>query len=545
MSMNTKYIFVSGGVVSSLGKGITAAALGRLLKARGLKIAIQKFDPYINIDPAGMSPFQHGEVYVTDDGAQCDLDVGHYERFIDENLTGVCNITSGEIYWSVILKERRGEYMGETVQVIPHITDEIKENVFRVAKTSGPDVVITEIGGTVGDMESQPFLEAVRQLKWELGPENCVHIHVTLVPYIASAGEIKTKPTQHSVRELRSIGIQPDIIVCRTEYALSQDVKKKLALFCNVEEDCVIENQDVPTLYEVPLMLEAQGLGRIVCKKLCLTCPPPALDEWKAMVKRSTQPKHKIKLALVGRFTELRDAYLSVAEATHHAGVSNETEVELVWLSSCQFTDEATACTLLEGVQGLLLPGSYDDLGVEGKLLAVQCARKNNLPFFGINSGMEIAVIEFARNVLHLSGANRSDLAPDTPFPVVQELPFEPPKSPLPQIPMRLGSQDIQLTGDSLASKAYGKTIIHERHRHRSALNGQYLTALHEKGLQVSGMSQGIVEIVELQGHPFFLGVQFNPEFRSRPNRSHPLFNAFLQAALCYAQDGSQLRLKL
>lgn len=543
--MSTKYIFVSGGVVSSLGKGITAAALGRLLKARGLKIAIQKFDPYINIDPAGMSPFQHGEIYVTDDGAQCDLDVGHYERFIDENLSGVCNITSGEIYWSVILKERRGEYMGKTVQVIPHITDEIKENVFRVAKTSGPDVVITEIGGTVGDMESQPFLEAVRQLKWELGPENCVHIHVTLVPYIPAAGEIKTKPTQHSVRELRSIGIQPDIIVCRTEYPLSPDVKKKLALFCNVDEDCVIENQDVPTLYEVPLMLEAQGLGRMVCKKLRLSCPPPALDEWTEMVKRSLHPKRKIKLALVGRYTELKDAYLSVAEAVRHAGIANETEVELSWLSARQFTDEAAACSLLEGVHGLLLPGGYDDLGLEGKLLAIKCARKNNLPFFGINSGMEMAVIEFARNVLHLSGANRPDLAPDTPFPVIKEAPIEPSKSLLPNLPVRLGSQDIQLTGESLASKAYGKSIIHERHRHRSCINEQYLTALHEKGLQVSGMSQGIVEIIELEGHPFFMGVQFNPEFRSRPNRSHPLFNAFLQAALRYADDGSQLRLNL
>ncbi len=528
----TKYIFVTGGVVSSLGKGITAASLGRLLKNRGLKVSMQKIDPYLNIDPGTMSPYQHGEVFVTDDGAETDLDLGHYERFTDNNLSKNSSVTTGKIYWSVINKERKGEYLGGTVQVIPHITNEIKSRIYRVGKEGSPDIVITEIGGTVGDIESLPFLEAIRQIKYEVGSENVLFIHVTLVPYLSKAGELKTKPTQHSVKELRSIGIQPDIIVCRTEKPLSGEMKDKIGLFCNLEGESVVQNTDADTLYEVPLLLNKEGLDSLVVKKLGLKCGEPVLDEWKALVDKILNPKNKVRIALVGKYIELHDAYMSVAEALGHGGIANEAEVEIEWINSCDLKDDNYE-EILKDVDGILVPGGFGKRGIEGKILAAKFARENKVPYFGICLGMQIAVIEFARNVLGLKEAHSTELDPATPYGVISLMPEQADIDELGGT-MRLGLYPCKLMENTKAYEAYNDELIFERHRHRYEFNNEYREKMIEKGLVLSGVSpdERLVEIVELPDHPWFLGCQFHPEFKSRPNRPHPLFKDFIKAAL-------------
>ncbi|MDI6617269.1 MAG: CTP synthase [Clostridiales bacterium] len=530
--MATKYIFVTGGVVSSLGKGITAASLGRLLKDRGLKVSIQKFDPYINIDPGTMSPYQHGEVFVTDDGAETDLDLGHYERFIDENLSKNSNVTTGKVYWSVISKERKGDFLGGTVQVIPHITNEIKQRVYRVAKEGSVDIVITEIGGTVGDIESLPFLEAIRQIKYEVGMENVLFVHVTLVPYLKKTGELKTKPTQHSVKELRSIGIQPDIIVCRTEKPLSRDLKDKIGLFCNVDSNSVIQNVDVENIYEVPLLLKDEGLDEMVCKKLGLKCKPDDMDEWRALVNRIKNLKHKVKIALVGKYVELHDAYLSVVEALKHGGFYNDCDVTIDWVNACDVTVDNMG-ELLKDADGILVPGGFGDRGIEGKILAARYARENKVPFFGICLGMQCAVIEFARDVLGLKGAHSSEIDADTPYPVIDLMPEQRDIDEKGGT-MRLGLYPCKLKENSLAKKCYNDELIYERHRHRYEFNNQYRDEFVSHGMELSGISPDgrLVEIVELKDQPWFIGVQFHPEFKSRPNRPHPLFKDFIRASL-------------
>lgn len=530
--MATKYIFVTGGVTSSLGKGITSSSLGRLLKSRGLKVSIQKFDPYINVDPGTMSPYQHGEVFVTDDGAETDLDLGHYERFIDENLSKNSNVTTGKIYWSVIQKERKGEYLGGTVQVIPHITNEIKQRVYRVAKEREVDVVITEIGGTVGDIESLPFLEAIRQIKYEVGRENVCFIHVTLVPYLSKAGELKTKPTQHSVKDLRGIGIQPDIIVCRSEKPLSAELKDKIGLFCNIDGESVIQNLDAETLYEVPLLLKEEGLDDLVVKKLHLNCGEAQLDEWKDMVYRLKNLKNNVKIALVGKYVELHDAYLSVVEALKHAGISNDAEVEIEWINSCE-VDENNYVDVLKGCDGILVPGGFGDRGIEGKILAIKYARENNVPFLGICLGMQCAVIEFARNVLGLSDANSSEINPDTKYPVIDLMPEQKDIDEKGGT-MRLGLYPCKLKEGTFSYEAYKDKVIYERHRHRYEFNNEFRSQFAAEGMIFAGTSPDdrLVEIVEIQNHKWFVGVQFHPEFKSRPNRSHPLFKDFIAAAL-------------
>ncbi|MDF2876915.1 MAG: synthase [Clostridia bacterium] len=531
--MSTKYIFVTGGVVSGLGKGITAACLGRLLKARGKKVTIQKFDPYINIDPGTMSPYQHGEVFVTNDGSETDLDLGHYERFIDEKLNKYSNVTTGKIYWSVLNKERKGDYLGATVQVIPHITNMIKDCVYRVGNTGDTsEIVITEIGGTVGDIESLPFLEAIRQVTTDVGRENVLYIHVTLVPYLGVSGEMKTKPTQHSVKELRSIGIQPDIIVLRTERPISEDMKYKISLFCNVEKDCVVQNLDAETLYQVPLMLEEEGLAKIVCRKLHMDAVEPDLTEWQAMVEKERNRDKKTRIALVGKYVELHDAYLSIVESLHHAGIDHGTVVEIDWINAENVTRE-NAEEILKGADGILVPGGFGDRGVEGKIEAVRYARENKVPFFGICLGMQCAVIEFARNVLGLKNAHSSELSPNTKDPVIDIMPDQKDIEDLGGT-MRLGAYPCKLTKDTKAYKAYGKDMIEERHRHRYEYNNQYREMLTSKGLKITGMSPDdrLVEIVEIEEHPWFVGVQFHPEFLSRPNRPHPLFTDFIGASL-------------
>jgi CTP synthase len=527
-----KYIFVTGGVVSSLGKGITAASLGRLLKNRGLKVTIQKFDPYINIDPGTMSPYQHGEVYVTDDGAETDLDLGHYERFIDINLTKNSNVTTGKIYSSVISKERRGEYLGGTVQVIPHITNEIKDRVVRAGRESQSDVVITEIGGTVGDIESLPFLEAIRQIKSDIGRENVMYIHVTLIPYLKAAGEVKTKPTQHSVKELRSIGIQPNVIVCRTEYPMSEELKRKLALFCDVQPEAVVEAVDADTLYEVPMMLRAQGLDDYVCKHLNLPNSTPDMTEWEDMVARVKNLQHTVEIAIVGKYVALHDAYLSIVESLRHAGIDANSEVNIRWVNA-EDVYENNVNELLHGVQGILVPGGFGDRGVEGKVTAIQYARKNNIPFFGICLGMQVSVIEFARSVLGLKGANSSEIQPTTPHPVIDLLPEQKDVEDLGGT-MRLGLYPCKLVEGSLAASCYKDELVYERHRHRYEFNNEYREQIEAAGLRISGTSPDgrLVEIVELPDHPWFLAVQFHPEFTSRPNRPQPLFKHFVKAAL-------------
>jgi len=527
----TKYIFVTGGVVSSLGKGIAAASLGRLLVERGLSVTMQKFDPYINVDPGTMSPFQHGEVYVTDDGAETDLDLGHYERFIDRSLSQQNNITTGRIYSNVISKERRGEYLGSTVQVIPHITDEIKSAIKRTAP--GQDVVITEIGGTVGDIESLPFLEAIRQFRQEVGRDNALFMHLTLVPYIAAAGELKTKPTQHSVRDLMQIGIQPDILICRSEQPISSDIKRKIAGFCNVDFECVIESPDVASIYEIPIRFREQGFDRVVCERLRLETKEPDLTAWKAMVERILHPHHKVRIAVVGKYTDLHDAYKSVGEALIHGGIANDAGVEIVWMSSDEFTDQAAAGRLLAGIDGLLVPGGFGIRGIDGMVEAIRWARENQLPFFGICLGLQIAVIEFARNVCGMSETTSTEFEPECEAPVIAIMANQREVKDMGGT-MRLGAYAARLRPGSRAAQAYGTQQISERHRHRWEVNNAYRDVLAEHGLRLSGQSPdgGLVEMVELPDHPWFLGCQFHPELKSRPNRPHPLFAAFVGAAL-------------
>ena len=532
--MGTKYVFVTGGVVSGIGKGITAASLGRLLKARGLKVAMQKFDPYINVDPGTMSPYQHGEVFVTDDGAETDLDLGHYERFVDESLSQNSNVTTGRIYWSVLNKERKGEFLGATVQVIPHITNEIKERLFRVARNDAPDVVITEIGGTVGDIESLPFLEAIRQAAADVGRANALFLHVTLVPYLGKAGELKTKPTQHSVKELLSIGIQPDIIVLRTEKPLNDDIKGKIGLFCNISRDCVIQNLDADSLYAVPEMLEKEGLAEAVCRRLGLECGVPDLSDWMAMVEKVRHLDRKVRIALVGKYVELRDAYLSVAEALRHGGIAHGADVDIDWISSEDISSE-TVDELLRGADGILVPGGFGDRGIEGKIETVRYAREKGVPFFGICLGMQMAVIEFARNVAGLGGANSTEFAPEGPHPVIDLMPEQRDIEEMGGT-MRLGLYPCKLDGQAACRGIYDRELIYERHRHRYEFNNRYRDQLVDKGMRIAGVSpsERLVEIVELPAHPWFVGVQFHPEFKSRPNRPHPLFADFIRASLAH-----------
>lgn len=530
--MDTKYIFVTGGVVSGLGKGITAASLGRLLKARGKRVTIQKFDPYINIDPGTMSPYQHGEVFVTEDGAETDLDLGHYERFIDENLSKYSNVTTGKLYWSVLNKERKGEFLGATVQVIPHITNAIKDRVYRVGKNVQSDIVITEIGGTVGDIESHPFLEAIRQVSRDVGRDNVLYIHVTLIPYLRVSQEMKTKPTQHSVKELRSIGIQPDILVCRTEYELTEDMKAKMALFCNVPKDCIIQNMDAETLYEVPLMLEKEGLADITCRHLGIENVVPDLTDWKQMVAREKSREGSVKIALVGKYVELHDAYISIVESLYHAGIHHGIEVEIVWTNSEEVTQDNKE-EMLGSVDGILVPGGFGDRGIEGKIVAVQYARENKVPYFGICLGMQCSVIEFARNILNLEGAHSSELAPDTPYAVIDLMPEQKDIDELGGT-MRLGAYPCKVSADSNAYTAYGEALIYERHRHRYEYNNEFRDQFLNGGLKITGVSpdERLVEMVEIEDHPWYVGVQFHPEFKSRPNHVQPLFRDFVDASI-------------
>jgi CTP synthase len=528
----TKYIFVTGGVVSSLGKGITAASLGRLLKNRGLKVTIQKFDPYINVDPGTMSPYQHGEVFVTDDGAETDLDLGHYERFIDINLSKNSNVTTGKVYSSVITKERRGEYLGGTVQVIPHITNEIKDRILRAGREAQSDVVITEIGGTVGDIESLPFLEAIRQMKNDIGRENVMYIHVTLIPYLKAAGEVKTKPTQHSVKELRGLGIQPHVIVCRTEHSLTEDMKRKLALFCDIDANAVIECIDAETLYEVPMMLREQGLDDIVVNHLKLKTNLPDMTEWENMVHRMKNLKLTTEIAIVGKYVALHDAYLSIVEALSHAGIDNDSEVKIRWVNAEDIYDHNVE-ELLGGVQGILVPGGFGDRGIEGKVTAIRYAREKRVPFFGICLGMQVAVVEYARSVAKLAGANSSEINPTTPYPVIDLLPEQKDIENLGGT-MRLGLYPCKIVPGSLAAQVYNDELVYERHRHRYEFNNEYRELIESAGLLISGTSPDgrLVEMIELPDHPWFLAVQFHPEFISRPNRPQPLFRDFVKAAI-------------
>jgi len=530
--MHTKYIFVTGGVVSGIGKGITAASLGRLLKARGLRVTMQKFDPYINVDPGTMSPYQHGEVFVTDDGAETDLDLGHYERFVDENLNANSNVTTGKIYWSILNKERKGDFLGATVQVIPHITNEIKERIFRVAKSDAPDVVITEVGGTVGDIESLPFLEAIRQASGDVGRQNVMYLHVTLVPYLSKSGELKTKPTQHSVKELLSIGIQPDMIILRTEKPLNDDIKGKIGLFCNISKECVIQNLDADSLYEVPLMLEKEGLAEAVCKRLQLDCVEPDLSDWMKMVDKVHHIHGKVRIALVGKYVELRDAYLSVAESLRHGGIAHGSEVEIDWISS-EIITKKNVKDILSGAHGILVPGGFGDRGIEGKIIAVQYARENNVPFFGICLGMQMAVIEYARNVAGMTNANSTEFDKDTKYPVIDLMPEQRDIEEMGGT-MRLGLYPCKMESKTISYEAYGKELIYERHRHRYEFNNHFRENLTNKGLVITGLSpsERLVEIIELKNHPWFVGVQFHPEFKSRPNKPHPLFAGFIRASL-------------
>ncbi len=529
-----KYIFVTGGVVSSLGKGITAASLGRLLKSRGIKVTIQKFDPYINIDPGTMSPYQHGEVFVTDDGAETDLDLGHYERFIDINLTKNSNITTGKVYWSVLNKERNGDYLGSTVQVIPHITNEIKQRVYDVANADGADVVITEIGGTVGDIESQPFLEAIRQVKKEVGKNDVLYIHVTLLPYISAAGELKTKPTQHSVKELRGIGIQPDILVCRTEKPIPADMKRKIAMFCDVDPEAVIENRTASTIYEVPLMMQEEGLDRIVLNKLAMNYGPANMEGWEKMVYKINHPQKKVKIAVVGKYVELPDAYISVTEALHHGAIDNDATVKINWVSAEKIEDPETDLDeIFVGCKGILVPGGFGDRGVEGKIKAIQYARERKIPFLGLCLGMQCAVIEFARHVCGMTDAHSSEFNPETKHPVIDLMESQ---QGIVQKggTMRLGAYPCKVTPGTHTEEAYGKLEISERHRHRYEFNNEYRQALTERGLVIAGTlpDDSLVEIVEVKDHPWFVAAQFHPELKSRPNNPHPLFSKFVKASL-------------
>ena len=539
----TKYIFITGGVVSSLGKGIVAASLGRLLTARGLKVAIQKFDPYINIDPGTMSPYQHGEVFVTDDGAETDLDVGHYERFTSVHLSKNSNVTTGKIYWSVLTKERQGEYLGNTVQVIPHITNEIKERLVKVAKESKTkvDVVITEIGGTVGDIESLPFLEAIRQFKTTIGRDNVLYIHLTLVPYLNTAKEAKTKPTQHSVKEIRGLGIQPDMVLCRTAYRMTKDMTDKIALFCDIEKDAVIQVVDAKNIYEVPLNLRKEGLDDYVVKRLGLTDVEPNLTEWHELVDKIHSLKDKVTIALVGKYVKLQDAYLSVMESLNHAGIYHTSKVEIKWINA-ELLDDKDPGEFLEGVDGILIPGGFGERGLLGKIKAIQYARIHQIPMFGICLGMHMTVVEFARNVCGLPGADTSEVNPKVKDAVIDLLPEQKTIEDKGGT-MRLGLYPCKLVPGTKAAAAYkGQTLIQERHRHRYEYNNDYRELLEKNGLIVSGINpeKDLVEIVELKNHPWFLACQFHPEFMSRPNKPHPLFRDFVGAAIAYKEKNEK-----
>ena len=533
----TKYIFVTGGVVSGLGKGITAASLGRLLKARGLKVAAQKLDPYINVDPGTMSPYQHGEVFVTEDGAETDLDLGHYERFIDEDLNKYSNLTTGKVYWSVLNKERRGEYLGSTVQVIPHITNEIKEFIYSVGKKTEADVVITEIGGTIGDIESQPFIEAVRQISLEIGRENSLFIHVTLVPFLSGSDEHKSKPTQHSVKELQGMGINPNIIVLRCDRPLEPEIFRKISLFCNVKEDCVIENLTLSSIYEAPLMLEKAHFSEVVCRELGIESAPEELTEWEEMVNRIHNAQGTVTIGLVGKYVQLHDAYLSVMEALHHAGYFFGTNVAIQWIDSEHLTEENCAETLKD-LNGILVPGGFGERGIEGMILAAGYARENNVPYLGLCLGMQIAVIEFSRNVAGIADANSGEFDELCKNKVID---FIPGQSDLIDKggTLRLGAYPCIITPGTTMEKCYGQLEISERHRHRYEFNNDYREVLSEAGLTLSGISPdgSLVETVELSDKPFFVGVQFHPEFKSRPNRPHPLFKGFIEAAILNSKE--------
>jgi len=525
-----KYIFVTGGVVSGLGKGITAASLGRLLKQRGLRVKVQKLDPYLNVDPGTMNPYQHGEVFVTDDGAETDLDLGHYERFIDENLDVNSSVSSGKVYWDVLNRERRGDYLGGTVQIIPHITGEIKRRIYQL-DTPDTDVAIVEIGGTVGDIESQPFLESIRQVAAERGRHSVMFIHVSLIVTIPGTGELKSKPTQHSAKELLSLGIQPDVIMCRSDQPVPRDILEKISLFCNIPVENAIPNLTADLLYEVPLMLEREGLADVVVRRLGLICHMPDLTEWATMVHRAKHPTGTVTVALVGKYVGLHDAYLSVVEALTHGGIENGVKVDIRWIDSETVTDE-NAASLLEGCGGVLVPGGFGSRGVEGKISAVRYARENNVPFLGICLGMQMAVVEFARNVAGMSGAHSSELDPNTQYPVIDLMPDQKGVTKKGGT-MRLGSYPCVLAAGSRALEAYGQEAIDERHRHRYEFNNEFRQALTEAGLALTGQSPDgrLVEIVELPEHPWFVGVQFHPELKSRPNRAHPLFREFIRAA--------------
>ena len=533
--MAVKHIFVTGGVISGLGKGLTAASLGRLLKARGLRVRIQKFDPYLNVDPGTMSPLQHGEVFVTDDGCECDLDLGHYERFIDENLNAYSAVTAGMVYWAVLSNERKGEYLGRTVQVIPHITDEIKDRVRRVGR--GTDVVITEIGGTVGDMESQPFLEAIRQISCEVGRVNCLFIHVTLLPFIQSSLELKSKPTQHSVKTLLSLGIQPDIVVCRTDHIIDPETRRKISLFCNIGRDCVIQNYTAQSLYELPLMLEEEGLAKVVCKKLRLTKAQPDLTEWRELVSRINSCAGHVKIALVGKYNSMPDAYLSVMESLNHAGIAASTKVDVKWVDSEELNDK-NADELLSDVHGIVVPGGFGERGVEGKISAVRYAREKDIPYFGLCLGMQMAVVEYARNVLGLKDAQSNEFSKKTKNPVISIM-ADQKKITDKGGTMRLGQYPCRVQSGSKAYDAYRTEMIYERHRHRYEFNNEYRDRFTQQGMAVSGLSPDgkYVEIIEIPEKRWFVGVQFHPEFKSRPNRPHPLFREFVKAAVEHSKN--------
>lgn len=528
----TKYIFITGGVVSSLGKGIAAASLGLILKSRGLKVINQKFDPYLNIDPGTMNPYQHGEVFVTDDGAETDLDLGHYERFTDENLSQSSNTTAGRVYLSILNKEREGGFHGGTVQVIPNVTDEIRRRMLLSAKETGADVVITEIGGTIGDIESLPFVEAIRQIKYEVGVENCAYIHLTLMPYMKKAQELKSKPTQHSVKELQGLGIQPDIIMLRSEVPIDSGTREKLALFCNVNADCIIQNLNAKSIYEVPLMMEQEGLGKVVCRVLGIEDRQTDLTEWTNMVNRFYNPKKSVTIALVGKYVELHDAYLSVVESLIHGGIANEAEVTIKWFDSEEFTDEATTVAALSQADGIIVPGGFGDRGIEGMILAAQYARTHNVPYFGICLGMQIQVIEHARHVLHMEDANSTEMNPNTTHPVIDLMPDQ--NGVVLGGTLRLGKFRCALTEGSIAQKAYKSQEIWERHRHRYEFNNKYRKEFENSTLLLAGVNpeRNLIEIVEQKNHPWMVGVQFHPEFKSRPNRAHPLFREFIAASI-------------
>ena len=533
----TKYIFVTGGVVSGLGKGITAASLGRLLKTRGLKVAAQKLDPYINVDPGTMSPYQHGEVYVTEDGAETDLDLGHYERFIDEDLNKYSNLTTGKVYWNVLNKERRGEYLGSTVQVIPHITNEIKSRFHRNYSTTDTEIAIIEVGGTVGDIESQPFLEAIRQFQHEVGHENAILIHVTLIPYLKASGELKTKPTQASVKDLQGMGIQPDIIVCRTEHPLDDSIRSKIALFCNVPKSHVLQNLDVEVLYEAPLAMEKEHLAEVACQSLNLPCPEPDLDEWRAMIDAWKHPEKEVTIALVGKYIQLHDAYISVVEALKHGGVANRAKVNIKWIDSETVTRE-NAAELLGDVSGILVPGGFGSRGIDGKIYAIEYARTHQIPFLGLCLGMQLSIVEFARDVIGYNDAHSAELDPNTTHPVIHIMPEQIGIEDIGGT-LRLGAYPCVLDKTSKAYEMYGTDQISERHRHRYEVNNDYREALTSHGMKLSGLSPDgrIVEMIEIPEHPWFIATQAHPELKSRPNRPHPLFRGFIEASLKYQEE--------